>query len=102
MAPRHRCRNSRFFPGIDSPPVRLGDRVRIRVVNLTMSNHPIQMPGHESVVACEHPKGTVAYDWTGGTMNPQRAPVSNSDGSQVHHHPGAPWRAVKPRGGHKP
>ena len=45
------CWNSRVFPGIDSLPVRLGDRVRIRVGNLTMTNHPIHMHGHEFVVA---------------------------------------------------
>jgi len=39
--------NSRVFPGIDSMPVRQGDRVRIRVGNLTMTNHPIHMHGHE-------------------------------------------------------
>ena len=39
--------NSRVFPGIDSMPVRLGDRVRIRIGNLTMTNHPIHIHGHE-------------------------------------------------------
>ncbi|MCL4757863.1 MAG: copper oxidase [Rhodocyclaceae bacterium] len=39
--------NSRAFPGIDSMNVRLGDRVRIRVGNLTMTNHPIHLHGHE-------------------------------------------------------
>ncbi len=38
--------NSRAFPGIDSLPVRLGDRVRIRFGNLSMTNHPIHMHGH--------------------------------------------------------
>jgi hypothetical protein len=42
--------NSRVFPGIDALAVRLGDRVRIRVGNLTMTNHPIHMHGHEFVV----------------------------------------------------
>lgn len=37
--------NSRVFPGIDPLVVRLGDRVRIRVGNLTMTNHPIHMHG---------------------------------------------------------
>ena len=37
--------NSRVFPGIDSIPVRLGDRVRIRIGNLTMTNHPIHLHG---------------------------------------------------------
>ncbi|MDP9898308.1 multicopper oxidase family protein [Variovorax ginsengisoli] len=39
--------NSRIFPGIDSLNVRLHDRVRIRVGNLTMTNHPIHLHGHE-------------------------------------------------------
>ncbi|MDF3836985.1 copper oxidase [Cupriavidus basilensis] len=38
--------NSRVFPGIDSLPARLGDRVRIRFGNLTMTNHPIHLHGH--------------------------------------------------------
>jgi hypothetical protein len=39
--------NSRAFPGIDSMNVRQGDRVRVRVGNLTMTNHPIHLHGHE-------------------------------------------------------
>jgi FtsP/CotA-like multicopper oxidase with cupredoxin domain len=39
--------NSRVFPGIDALNVRLNDRVRIRVGNLTMTNHPIHLHGHE-------------------------------------------------------
>ena len=39
--------NSRLFPGIDSLNVRLGDKVRVRVGNLTMTNHPIHLHGHE-------------------------------------------------------
>ena len=39
--------NSRVFPGIDPLPVRRGDRVRIRVGNLTMTNHPLHLHGHE-------------------------------------------------------
>ncbi|MBV8617831.1 MAG: copper oxidase [Curvibacter sp.] len=42
--------NSRVFPGIDSLNVRQGDRVRIRVGNLTMTNHPIHLHGHEFCV----------------------------------------------------
>ncbi|MGE0315092.1 MAG: multicopper oxidase family protein [Lautropia sp.] len=42
--------NSRIFPGIDSLNVRKGDRVRIRVGNLTMTNHPIHLHGHEFTV----------------------------------------------------
>ena len=39
--------NSRVFPGIDPLVVRKGDRVRIRIGNLTMTNHPIHMHGHD-------------------------------------------------------
>jgi len=42
--------NSRVFPGIDSLNVRQGDKVRIRVGNLTMTNHPIHLHGHEFMV----------------------------------------------------
>ena len=38
--------NSRVFPGIDPLVARSGDRVRIRVGNLTMTNHPIHLHGH--------------------------------------------------------
>ena len=37
--------NSRAFPGIDPLVARTGDRVRVRVGNLTMTNHPIHMHG---------------------------------------------------------
>jgi FtsP/CotA-like multicopper oxidase with cupredoxin domain len=42
--------NSRVFPGIDPLVVRQGDRVRVRVGNLTMTNHPIHMHGHHFAV----------------------------------------------------
>ena len=42
--------NSRVFPGIDPMVVRLNDRVRIRIGNLTMTNHPMHLHGHEFVV----------------------------------------------------
>lgn len=42
--------NSRTFPGIDPLVVRKNDNVRIRVVNLTMTNHPIHVHGHEFTV----------------------------------------------------
>jgi FtsP/CotA-like multicopper oxidase with cupredoxin domain len=37
--------NSRVFPGIDHLVARTGERVRIRMGNLTMTNHPIHMHG---------------------------------------------------------
>jgi len=42
--------NSRIFPGIDPLVVRTNDRVRIRVGNLTMTNHPLHLHGHEFTV----------------------------------------------------
>jgi len=42
--------NSRAFPGIDPIVVRKNDKVRIRVGNLTMTNHPIHLHGHEFTV----------------------------------------------------
>jgi hypothetical protein len=42
--------NSRVFPGIDPLVCRTGDRVRVRVGNLTMTNHPIHMHGPSFVV----------------------------------------------------
>jgi FtsP/CotA-like multicopper oxidase with cupredoxin domain len=38
--------NSRVFPGIDPLVVRQNDKVRIRIGNLTMTNHPIHLHGH--------------------------------------------------------
>ena len=42
--------NSRVFPGIDSLNVRQNDKVRIRFGNLTMTNHPMHLHGHEFLV----------------------------------------------------
>ena len=39
--------NSRVFPGITPLVARLGERVRVRVGNLTMTNHPIHIHGIE-------------------------------------------------------
>jgi FtsP/CotA-like multicopper oxidase with cupredoxin domain len=38
--------NSRVFPGIDALVAGQGERVRIRMGNLTMTNHPIHLHGH--------------------------------------------------------
>jgi manganese oxidase len=46
------CWNSRVFPGIDHLVVAKGDRVRVRMGNLTMTNHPIHMHGHHFAVSC--------------------------------------------------
>jgi FtsP/CotA-like multicopper oxidase with cupredoxin domain len=42
--------NSRVFPGIDHLLVRTGDRVRIRLANLSMDSHPIHIHGHRFYV----------------------------------------------------
>jgi FtsP/CotA-like multicopper oxidase with cupredoxin domain len=42
--------NRRVFPGIDPMVVRKNDKVRIRVGNLSMTNHPIHIHGHEFMV----------------------------------------------------
>jgi FtsP/CotA-like multicopper oxidase with cupredoxin domain len=43
--------NSRVFPGISPLVARQGDRLRIRIGNLTMTNHPIHLHGHTFEVA---------------------------------------------------
>ena len=46
--------NNRVFPGIDPLVARTGERVRIRIGNLTMTNHPIHMHGpHFEVVGTD-------------------------------------------------
>jgi manganese oxidase len=39
--------NTRVFPGIDRLVVRKGDRVRVRIANLSMTSHPIHLHGHD-------------------------------------------------------
>jgi FtsP/CotA-like multicopper oxidase with cupredoxin domain len=39
--------NSRVFPAIDPLVARTGERVRVRVGNLTMTSHPIHLHGHD-------------------------------------------------------
>jgi len=42
--------NSRAYPGIDAMVARLGERIRIRVGNLSMTSHPLHLHGHEFMV----------------------------------------------------
>ncbi|OYV41452.1 MAG: copper oxidase [Rhodospirillales bacterium 20-64-7] len=44
--------NSRVFPGVDPLVVGKGDRVRVRMGNLTMTNHPIHLHGPSFEVTC--------------------------------------------------
>lgn len=43
--------NSRVWPGLDPFVAARGDKVRLRVGNLTMTNHPIHVHGHEFQVS---------------------------------------------------
>ena len=60
--------NSRAFPGIDPLIVRKNDKVRIRIGNLTMTNHPMHLHGHEFLVTGTDggptPKSTRKYEVT--------------------------------------
>jgi FtsP/CotA-like multicopper oxidase with cupredoxin domain len=42
--------NSKVFPAIEPMVARRGERVRIRVANLSMWNHPIHLHGHRFVI----------------------------------------------------
>lgn len=42
--------NSRVFPGTDPLVVKLNDRVRIRIANLSMDSHPIHLHGHRFMI----------------------------------------------------
>ncbi|MEZ0000031.1 multicopper oxidase family protein [Sinorhizobium fredii] len=46
------CWNSRVFPDISPLVVSKNDHVRVRVGNLTMTNHPIHMHGYDFEVTC--------------------------------------------------
>jgi FtsP/CotA-like multicopper oxidase with cupredoxin domain len=62
--------NSRIFPGTDPLIVRQGQRVRIRIANLSMDSHPIHFHGHVFLTT-----GTEAgpippsAQWPGNTVN---------------------------------
>ncbi|MBI2214805.1 MAG: copper oxidase [Acidobacteria bacterium] len=49
--------NSRVFPGTEPLIARLGDRIRIRVANISMDSHPIHVHGH-------------TFRWTGSDGGP--------------------------------
>jgi FtsP/CotA-like multicopper oxidase with cupredoxin domain len=49
--------NSRVFPGTEPMLARLGDRVRIRIANISMDSHPIHLHGH-------------TFRWTGSDGGP--------------------------------
>lgn len=60
--------NSRVYPAIDPLVVGYREKVRIRVGNLTMTNHPIHLHGHEFLITGTDggptPKSTRFYEVT--------------------------------------
>jgi FtsP/CotA-like multicopper oxidase with cupredoxin domain len=61
--------NSKVFPAIDHLVVKTGDRVRIRIANLSMDEHPIHIHGHAfSVTATDGGKIPEAGHWPETTV----------------------------------
>ena len=58
--------NSRVYPGIDPLLVGLGERVRLRIGNLSMYNHPIHLHGHRFWVT-----GSDGGRWPAGPVAPR-------------------------------
>jgi hypothetical protein len=60
--------HSRIFPGIDSLNMRVHDKVRLRIGNLTMTNHPMHLHGHDfQIIGTDGgptPKSTRWYEVT--------------------------------------
>lgn len=48
--------NSKVFPGTDSLVVKKGEKVRIRLANLSMNSHPIHLHGYEFTVVAQGAK----------------------------------------------
>ncbi len=62
--------NSRVFPGIDLLGARTGERVRIRLGNLTMTNHPIHLHGpHFEVTGTDGGPVPLAARWPEVTVD---------------------------------
>lgn len=62
--------NSKVFPAIDTLNVRLGDRVRIRIANVSMFNHPIHLHGHRFTVT-----GSDGGRWPQNTWRPETTEI---------------------------
>jgi manganese oxidase len=62
--------NSRVFPGTDAMVVRTGERVRIRVGNLSMDSHPIHLHGfHFKVSGTDAGPIAASAQWPETTIN---------------------------------
>ena len=61
--------NSKVFPAIDHLVVKTGDRVRIRIANLSMDEHPIHIHGHSyRITATDGGKIPKAGQWPETTV----------------------------------
>ncbi|HHT9105513.1 MAG TPA: multicopper oxidase family protein [Candidatus Wujingus californicus] len=62
--------NSRVFPGTATLVVRLGDRVRIRVANLSMDSHPIHLHGYNfKITGTDGGRIPASGQWPETTVN---------------------------------
>lgn len=62
--------NSRVFPGTAPLVVRLGDRVRIRVANLSMDSHPIHLHGYNfKITGTDGGRIPASGQWPETTVN---------------------------------
>ena len=62
--------NSKVFPAIDPIVARLGERVRIRIANVSMWNHPIHLHGHRFWVT-----GSDGGRWPQATWRPETTEI---------------------------
>lgn len=62
--------NSKVFPAIEHLVVRTGQRVRIRIANLSMWNHPIHVHGHRFYVT-----GSDGGRWPGSAWRPETTEI---------------------------
>ena len=62
--------NSKVYPAIDTMDVREGDRVRIRIANVSMFNHPLHLHGHRFVVT-----GSDGGRWPQQTWRPETTEI---------------------------
>ncbi len=62
--------NSKVFPAIDPIIARTGERVRIRIGNLSMWNHPIHLHGHQFWVT-----GSDGGRWPGSTWRTETTEI---------------------------
>ena len=91
--------NSRVFPGIDPLVARTGERVRIRIGNLTMTNHPIHMHGpHFVVTGTDGGWVPPAARWPlSGHLDPRSDSIGGVDCVYFPFLPSRPWQWCPPR-----